>query len=175
MVLRSGASHLDRPHERGHAAGDLPVGPGKQPEEQPGPVGVAAAGGVDHLHRAGRRHLQDVSVADDHRSLGTSGDHIGLDAARDLFFANGYHGTTVEQIATRGMAMEQILTDPDQLADYTNRFFTEVYPTDLRTDEQIANIAKGGYVLVDCDGTPDAIVIATGSEVGIAVEGAAAG
>ncbi len=36
------------------------------------------------------------------------------------------------------MAMEQILTDPDQLADYTNRFFTEVYPTDLRTDEQIA-------------------------------------
>jgi transketolase len=44
----------------------------------------------------------------------------------------------------------------------------------VRTDEQIANIAKGGYVLVDCDGTPDAIVIATGSEVGIAVEGAAA-
>ncbi len=43
-----------------------------------------------------------------------------------------------------------------------------------RTDEQIANIAKGGYVIVDCDGTPDAIVIATGSEVGIAVEGAAA-
>ena len=24
--------------------------------------------------------------------------------------------------------MEHILTDPDQLADYTNRFFTEVYP-----------------------------------------------
>jgi transketolase len=43
-----------------------------------------------------------------------------------------------------------------------------------RTDAQIANIAKGGYVIVDCDGTPDAIVIATGSEVGIAVEGAAA-
>jgi hypothetical protein len=45
---------------------------------------------------------------------------------------------TLEQIASRGMAMEQILTDPDHLADYTNRFFTEVYPTDLRTDEQIA-------------------------------------
>lgn len=26
--------------------------------------------------------------------------------------------------------MEHILTDPDQLADYTNRFFTEVYPVD---------------------------------------------
>ncbi|MGW8247182.1 MAG: transketolase [Acidiferrobacterales bacterium] len=38
-----------------------------------------------------------------------------------------------------------------------------------RTEEQIANIAKGGYVLKDCDGTPDAIIIATGSEVELAV------
>ena len=37
-----------------------------------------------------------------------------------------------------------------------------------RSDEQIANIAKGGYVLKDCDGTPDAIIIATGSEVELA-------
>jgi transketolase len=43
-----------------------------------------------------------------------------------------------------------------------------------RTDAQIADIAKGGYVLKDCDGTPDVIVIATGSEVGIAVDAAAA-
>lgn len=43
-----------------------------------------------------------------------------------------------------------------------------------RSDAQIADIAKGGYVLVDCDGTPDAIVIATGSEVGLAVKAAAA-
>ncbi|MCU7914885.1 MAG: transketolase [Candidatus Thiodiazotropha sp. (ex Gloverina cf. vestifex)] len=42
-----------------------------------------------------------------------------------------------------------------------------------RTDEQIANIAKGGYIIVDCDGTPDAIVIATGSEVDLAVKAAA--
>jgi transketolase len=38
-----------------------------------------------------------------------------------------------------------------------------------RSDEQIANIAKGGYVLKDCDGTPDAIIIATGSEVELAM------
>ncbi|MEE9357415.1 transketolase [Candidatus Vondammii sp. HM_W22] len=43
-----------------------------------------------------------------------------------------------------------------------------------RSDAQIADIAKGGYVLVDCDGTPDAIVIATGSEVDLAVKAAAA-
>mgnify|MGYP001827055965 CR=1 FL=1 len=43
-----------------------------------------------------------------------------------------------------------------------------------RTDEQIANIARGGYVLRDCDGTPDVIVIATGSEVDIAVQAAEA-
>ena len=41
-----------------------------------------------------------------------------------------------------------------------------------RTAEQIANIEKGGYVLVDTGGTPDAIVIATGSEVELAVQAA---
>jgi transketolase len=39
-----------------------------------------------------------------------------------------------------------------------------------RSAEQLANIARGGYVLIDCEGTPDALVIATGSEVGIAAE-----
>jgi len=34
-----------------------------------------------------------------------------------------------------------------------------------RTAEQIEAIARGGYVLRDCEGTPDAIIIATGSEV----------
>ena len=38
----------------------------------------------------------------------------------------------------------------------------------------IENISKGGYVLKDTGGTPDAIVIATGSEVGLAVEAAKA-
>ena len=42
-----------------------------------------------------------------------------------------------------------------------------------RTDEQIANIAKGGYILQDCGcDTPDAIIIATGSEVELAMEAA---
>jgi len=39
-----------------------------------------------------------------------------------------------------------------------------------RSDEQIQNIYKGGYVLIDCDNHPDVIIIATGSEVGIAAE-----
>ena len=43
-----------------------------------------------------------------------------------------------------------------------------------RTDEQIANIAKGGYILKDSDGTPDVIVIATGSEVDLAMQAAEA-
>lgn len=38
----------------------------------------------------------------------------------------------------------------------------------------IANVAKGGYILKDTDGTPDAIVIATGSEVALAMEAAEA-
>jgi len=44
----------------------------------------------------------------------------------------------------------------------------------LRDAETIANIAKGGYVLKDTDGIPDVIVIATGSEVALAVEAAKA-
>jgi transketolase len=38
----------------------------------------------------------------------------------------------------------------------------------------LANIAKGGYILKDTAGTPDVIVIATGSEVQLAMEAAAA-
>jgi len=41
-----------------------------------------------------------------------------------------------------------------------------------RSDEQIAAIRRGGYTLVDCQGAPQAIVIATGSEVEIAVAAA---
>lgn len=36
-----------------------------------------------------------------------------------------------------------------------------------RTQTQIDNIARGGYVLKDCDGTPEVILIATGSEMEI--------
>jgi transketolase len=43
-------------------------------------------------------------------------------------------------------------------------------PHQTRSEQQLAEIARGGYVLVDCAGTPDAIIIATGSEVALAVE-----
>jgi transketolase len=42
-----------------------------------------------------------------------------------------------------------------------------------RTAEQLANVAKGGYVLSDCQGTADVILIATGSEVQLAMDSAA--
>ena len=42
-----------------------------------------------------------------------------------------------------------------------------------RSDQQIADINRGGYILADCEGTPEVIVIATGSEVDIAVKAAA--
>jgi transketolase len=42
-------------------------------------------------------------------------------------------------------------------------------PHQQRTDEQVAAIARGGYVLRDCDGTPDLLLIATGSEVALAI------
>ena len=45
-------------------------------------------------------------------------------------------------------------------------------PYQARDAAQIADIARGGYVLVDCDGTPEAIIIATGSEVMLAMDAA---
>lgn len=53
-------------------------------------------------------------------------------------------------------------------------FSRQGLPHQARSEEQVAAIAKGGYVLVDTDGTPDAILIATGSEVDLAVQSAKA-
>jgi transketolase len=47
-------------------------------------------------------------------------------------------------------------------------------PHQQRTAAQIADVARGGYVLSDCDGTPDILLIATGSEVQLAVGAAEA-
>jgi transketolase len=41
-----------------------------------------------------------------------------------------------------------------------------------RTEQQIQDIARGGYILKECAGQPDAIIIATGSEVELAVSAA---
>jgi transketolase len=45
-------------------------------------------------------------------------------------------------------------------------------PHQERTADQIANVSRGGYVLKDCDGTPDILLLATGSEVELAVNAA---
>jgi transketolase len=48
----------------------------------------------------------------------------------------------------------------------------QALPPMPRTSTQLADFARGGYVLVDAGGTPDCILIATGSEVGLAVDAA---
>ena len=42
----------------------------------------------------------------------------------------------------------------------------------VRTGDQISDIERGGYILRDCEGIPEAILMATGSEVQLAVEAA---
>jgi transketolase len=46
----------------------------------------------------------------------------------------------------------------------------QALPQQPRTPAQQEAIRRGGYTLLDCEGTPEAIVIATGSEVPLAVE-----
>jgi len=51
-------------------------------------------------------------------------------------------------------------------------FSRQNLPHQDRTAEQIKLIERGGYILKDCAGTPDVIIIATGSEVSLAMEAA---
>ena len=48
-------------------------------------------------------------------------------------------------------------------------FSRQNLPHQARDEQQVADIARGGYVLKDCAGEPELILIATGSEVGLAV------
>jgi len=71
----------------------------------------------------------------------------------------------VESAAAWKVAIER-KTGPSSLI-----FSRQNLPHQQRTPEQIASIRRGGYVLSEAaNGKPDAVIIATGSEVGIAVE-----
>jgi transketolase len=48
----------------------------------------------------------------------------------------------------------------------------QALPPQKYSPETLANIARGGYILFDCADTPEAILIATGSEVQIAIQAA---
>jgi transketolase len=52
-------------------------------------------------------------------------------------------------------------------------FTRQNLPQQQRDSAQVAAIARGGYILQECSGTPELIMIATGSEVDIAVQAAA--
>jgi transketolase len=51
-------------------------------------------------------------------------------------------------------------------------FSRQNLPHQPRSDAQLADIARGGYVLKDSVGAPELILIATGSEVGLAMQAA---
>lgn len=51
-------------------------------------------------------------------------------------------------------------------------FSRQTLPHQPRDEGQLRDVRRGGYVLRDCDGEPEAIVIATGSEVALAVAAA---
>ncbi len=51
-------------------------------------------------------------------------------------------------------------------------FSRQTLPHQARTDAQVQAIARGGYVLRDSKGAPGVILIATGSEVGLAMDAA---
>ncbi|MCT7942735.1 transketolase [Shewanella holmiensis] len=95
----------------------------------------------------------------------------------------------VEQLANLRMTPNMTVWRPCDAAEtavsWKSAIETRKSPTSLifsrqglkaqaRSAEQLANVAKGGYVLSDCEGTADVILIATGSEVQLALDSAAA-
>ncbi len=64
-----------------------------------------------------------------------------------------------------------------QACESSNQPFSLVFsrqnlPHQQRNQSQLDNISRGGYVLRDCEGEPDVIIVATGSEVALAMEAA---
>lgn len=51
-------------------------------------------------------------------------------------------------------------------------FSRQTLPHQQRDEAMLKNISKGGYILQDCNGAPQAIIIATGSEVSLAIDAA---
>ncbi|MEZ5542202.1 MAG: transketolase [Pseudomonadota bacterium] len=70
---------------------------------------------------------------------------------------------TVESAVAWKLAVER-KTGPSCLI-----FSRQALPFQQRTQDQIDAISRGGYILKDCAGTPEAIIIATGSEVALAM------
>jgi transketolase len=71
---------------------------------------------------------------------------------------------TVETLAAWAAAIERT-NGPTSLV-----FSRQSLPFQARAPEQIDNIRRGGYVLVEPDDEPRAVIIATGSEVALAVD-----
>jgi len=71
---------------------------------------------------------------------------------------------TTETAVSWVMAVER-MTGPTSLV-----LTRQGVPFIERTDEQIAAIRKGAYVISEANGTPDVIIIATGSEVNLAIK-----
>lgn len=51
-------------------------------------------------------------------------------------------------------------------------FSRQNLPAQQRDEEQVKNIRRGGYILRDCSGQPDLVMMATGSEVDLAMQAA---
>jgi transketolase len=91
----------------------------------------------------------------------------------------------VEQLATLRMIPNMSVWRPSDAVESAIAWKESLYRTEgpsclifsrqklvhqARSAETLNHVRRGGYVLADANGTPEAIIIATGSEVGIAME-----
>ena len=106
--------------------------------QQAAPTSFTNASQTQASSQASTAQTSDVSqISDATRAVV---DHFGIEAPGIL---NQYacaledmliqQATAMDDLGGRHNAMQTILTNPDTLADYTDRFFTEVVPVDIDT------------------------------------------
>src|SRR3546814_15894963 len=79
LVLRPQMLDLERTHQRGNAAGGGEVHALAAAVNQPGALGIAAAGGITHTDRVGRRNQPFALFGVDLRTAGAAGYAVCLD------------------------------------------------------------------------------------------------
>src|SRR3954469_7655828 len=79
VVLRTALRDFDRSHDRAKAADRRPVPAVREAEQQCRPVGVPAAGRINHGLGCNARYLMTLTAGEDERALRAQGADQGLD------------------------------------------------------------------------------------------------
>lgn len=131
---------------------------------------------VDYMRNALRMAAlmkQTVIFVFSHDSIGLGEDgptHQPIEHLTMLRATPGLHNWRPADFTETVVAWQQAIERKD--GPSTLILTRQVVPHYPRDEQALADIERGGYVLLKCEGTPQVILIATGSEIELAMEAA---